>query len=254
MWNRIRRIFRSIVGAFIELGEDPELILKQNIRDLQDQVPKMNEHIAMVKANATLLQNEKNKLTSKIPKIKARIKASLSAKRRDLALNYATTLEQIQEDLAATEQQLTIADLAYEKALRIKKAFMAEKDRKTKEAMRAIRDIKRAGWQKKVADAMETFEVAGIDQTHDEMIRKIDEKAAQSQARMEMALDNIDAQGIEIEEEARKLEANELLKQFELEMGIQPPQTVDEADKTIGPSGIEEEDKTIGPADKTVLE
>ena len=40
---------------FISVGENPELILEQNIRDMNDQVPRMNESIAMVKANVTLL-------------------------------------------------------------------------------------------------------------------------------------------------------------------------------------------------------
>jgi phage shock protein A len=101
---------------------------------------------------------------------------------------------------------------------------------------------------------METFEVACIDQTHDEMIRKIDEKAATAQARMEMALDNIDADGIAIEEEARKLEANELLKQFEMELGMTPAAPEGESEKTIGPSTEEETGKTMGPTKKQILE
>ena len=38
--------------------EDPRLILEQNMRELNDQVPKMNENIATVKANVMLLQKE----------------------------------------------------------------------------------------------------------------------------------------------------------------------------------------------------
>ena len=58
MWQRIKRIFRSIVGWFIELGEDPEMILKQNIRDLEDQVPALNENLAMIKAQVTLIDKD----------------------------------------------------------------------------------------------------------------------------------------------------------------------------------------------------
>ena len=58
----------------------------------------------------------------------------------------------------------------------VKQAFMREKERKTQEALNAIRDYRRAQWQKKVADSMEQFEVAGISQTHDEMVRQIEER------------------------------------------------------------------------------
>ena len=61
MWRRFKRAIRSFFGFFISVAEDPELILEQNIRDMNDQVPRMNESIAMVKANATLLEKEEAK-------------------------------------------------------------------------------------------------------------------------------------------------------------------------------------------------
>ena len=98
-----------------------------------------------------------------------------------------------------------------------------------------LSDYRRAQWQKKVADSMESFEVAGISATHDEMVRKIEEQTAINEARMELALGNVDQQKIKIEEEAEKLRANELVKQFKVEMGLMPPQASPEAaQKTIG--------------------
>lgn len=233
MWNRFKRWLRSLFGGALDSIEDPEKILKQNIRDMNDQVPQMNESIAMIKANVTLIENRDKERLVKIENLKARIKAALQAGRRDIALNYATTLEQLNADAAADQAQLQVSREAYQKALKVKDAFMLEKKVKIEEAQRAIAKNKQAEWQKQVADAMETFEVGGIDQTHDEMIEKINQKAALNQARMEMALDNIDTQGIEIEKEAQKLQANELLKQFEVELGLAQPAPV--AEKTLGP-------------------
>ena len=122
--------------------------------------------------------------------------------------------------LARNEAQLATAKAAYEKALNVKKMFMREKEKKTAEAMTAIRDARRAKWQSKVADAMESFEVAGIDATHDEMIRKVEEQTAVNEARMQMALESVDHQAMAIEEEAEKIQANELVKQFKMEMGL----------------------------------
>ena len=117
----------------------------------------------------------------------------------------------------------------------VKQAFMREKDRKTQEALNAIADHRRAQWQRKVADAMEQFEVAGISQTHDEMVRKIEEETAVNEARMDMAMSNVDQQKIKIEEEAQKMQASELVKQFKIEMGLAtPPATGASAEKTIG--------------------
>jgi len=238
MWQRFRRAMRSFVGFFVSTIEDPELILEQNIRDLNDQVPKMNESIAMVRANLTLLEKENQKYSTEVNDLTAKVKASIQANRDDLAASYATRLQMEKQALERNAQQLATAKAAYEKALNVKKMFMREKERKTQEAMSAIRDARRAKWQSKVADAMESFEVAGIDATHDEMLRKVQETTAVNEARMEMALESVDHQALQIEEDAEKLQAQELVKQFKMEMGLISPAPVSETgeapEKTIG--------------------
>jgi len=235
MWRRLSRVFRSFVGMFISMGENPEIILEQNIRDMNDQVPRMNESIAMVKANATLLQKEQARYQGDLADLTAKVKAAIQAGRDDIAGSFAVQLEQVKGALARNQGQLATANAAFDKAMAVKKAFMQEKERKTREALDAIRDYRRAQWQKKVADSMEQFEVAGISQTHEEMVRKIEEMTAVNEARMDLALGNVDQQKIQIEEEAGKLRADELVKQFKAEMGILPPQvSAAPPQKTIG--------------------
>jgi phage shock protein A len=237
MFQRLVRVFRSFIGFFISVAEDPELILQQNIRDMNDQVPRMNESIAMVKANATLLEREQAKYQDDINSLTAKVKAAIQANRDDIAGAFATQLEQTKAALARNQTQLTTARAAFDKAMTVKRAFMAEKDRKTQEALNAIADHRRAQWQKKVADTMEQFEVAGVSQTHDEMIRKIQEETAMNEARMDMALSNVDQQKMKIEEDAQTIQASELVKQFKIEMGLASPQTSGtgaSAEKTIG--------------------
>lgn len=235
MWRRLSRMVRSFVGFFISVGENPELILEQNIRDMNDQVPRMNESIAMVKANVTLLEKEEARYQNNVNDLAAKVKASIQANRDDLAGSFAMQLQSLKSALARTQGQLQTARSAFDKALAVKKAFMLEKERKTQEALNAIRDYRRAQWQKKVADSMEQFEVAGISQTHDEMVQKIEEITAVNEARMEMALGNVDQQKIKIEEEAQQIQANELVKQFKTEMGlVSPAPAAATVQKTIG--------------------
>ena len=235
MWNRLMRVIRSFVGFFVSTAENPELILEQNIRDMNDQVPRMNESIAMVRANVTLLEREEAKYKNDLADLTSKVKAAIQAGRDDIAASYAVQLEQLRGALARTQGQLVTARSAADKAMTVKQAFLREKERKTQEALNAIRDYRRAQWQKKVADAMEQFEVAGISQTHDEMVRKIEEMTAVNEARMDMALGNVDTQKVKIEEEAENLRAGELVKQFKVEMGLlkaEAPATA--AEKTIG--------------------
>jgi len=237
MWQRFTRMIRSFVGFFISTAENPEIILEQNIRDMNDQVPRMNESIAMVKANVTLLEREESKYQDDLANLTAKVKAAIQANRDDIAANFATQLQTTKGALARTQGQLTTARAAFDKAMAVKKAFMAEKERKTQEAMSAIADYRRAQWQKKVADVMEQFDVAGISQTHDEMVRKIQEQTAVNEARMDMAMGNVDQQKMKIEEEAQNIQAGELVKQFKIEMGLASPSAAGTSatpEKTIG--------------------
>ncbi|HZH78544.1 MAG TPA: PspA/IM30 family protein, partial [Archangium sp.] len=137
MWKRFNRAMRSFFGFFVSSIEDPELILEQNVRDLNDQVPKMNESIAMVRANMTLLEKENAKYQQDIRELSAKVKAAIQAGRDDLAATYATKLQTEKAGLERNEQQLAMAKQAYEKSLNLKKVFMREKERKTQEAMNA---------------------------------------------------------------------------------------------------------------------
>lgn len=219
MFQRLIRAIKSMFGGFVSSMENPKLILEQNIRDLNDQIPQMNENIATVKANLIMLQKEVKRNEKQIQDLTAKIKSAIQANRDDIAEGYALQLEKAKETIDHSKDQLAFAEKAYEKALKVKKVFMREKDRKIQEAKEALRASERAEWQSKIADTLEQFEVGGIDQTHDEMISRINEEAAMNEARMEIALDSIDTKTMEIEANAEKIRAHELVEQFKMEMG-----------------------------------
>lgn len=209
---------KSLFGGLIGAIEDPKLILEQNIRELNDQVPKMNESIATVKANVILLQKEVARYEKQLAETTSKIRSAINANRDDIAETYALQMQKAQESLESSKQQLDFAEKAYEKAIQVKKAFLREKDRKIAEAREALRASERAAWQAKVADTLEQFEVGGIDQTHSEMVNRINEQTAKNEARMEIALESVDAKAMEIEIDAEKLRAHELVEQFKLQM------------------------------------
>lgn len=259
LWSRFKRWMRSILGGAISALEDPRLILEQNIRELNDQVPKMNENIATVKANVLLLQKEVRRNEQELEQLVARIKAAIQASCDDIAQQYAIQLQKVKETLVRTKEQLQYAEAAYQKALQVKQAFLREKERKIQEAKEALRAHERAKWQAKVADALEQFEVGGLDQTHEEMVQRLREETARSEARLELALDSIDAEALKIEADAEALRAAELVRQFKLEMGLlepeqkpalEPPAPTSEQEAP-GPARETEETKTMGRQQRT---
>ncbi|MEX1056058.1 MAG: PspA/IM30 family protein [Rhodothermales bacterium] len=248
IWSRFTRVLRSIFGGAISAMEDPKLILEQNIRELNDQVPRMNENIATVKANVIMLQKEVRRAEDELKNLTAKVKAAIQAGRDDIAQQYAISLEKTRDTLGRTRDQLKYASAAYDKAIQVKKTFMREKDRKIVEAKEALRAHERAKWQRKIADTLEQFEVSGIDQTHDDMLLRIQEETARNEARMEIALDSVDSQALKIEEDAEAIRAAEIVKQFKLEMGIgEKPAEEKEGERIELPEEESEEaGKTIG--------
>ncbi|MFU8812498.1 MAG: PspA/IM30 family protein [Balneolaceae bacterium] len=247
MFNRFIRAIKSLFGGVVQSMENPRLILEQNIRELNDQIPRMNENIATVKANVIMLRKEVERYEKTINDIVSKIKSAINADRDDLAEGYALQLEKARENLQHSQEQLKFADKAYEKAQQVKKAFMREKDKKIKEARDALKASERAEWQARVADALESFEMGGLDQTHHEMVGRLNEEAARNEARMEIALDGVDTETMEIEANAEKLRAKELVNQFKTEMG--------KSGAEAEPTGIdtpEESSKEEGESAKSV--
>jgi len=224
------------------------MILEQNIRELNDQVPEMNENIATVKANKIMLEREAEKAEDRVEQLSSRIRTAIQSDRDDIAKKYAKRLEDQKENLERTEEQLRHAERAYEKALKVKKAFMREKEEKIKEAKDALRQHERAQWQAEIADTMEQFEVSGLDQTHEEMVNRLNEEAAKNEARMELALDSVDNEALEIEEDAEDLRAEEVVNQFKADMGLadEAGGTPDDEIEVPEEQEREEPSKTIG--------
>ena len=220
VWSRFKRFVTSLFGGAVSAMEDPRMILEQNIRELNDQVPEMNENIATVKANMIMLQKEVDKSKNRVEQLSNRIRTAIKSDRDDIAKKYAMRLEDAKENLERTQEQLQHAERAYEKALKVKKAFMREKEQKIQEAKDALRQHERAQWQAEIADTMEQFEVSGLDQTHDEMVNRLNEETAKNEARLELALDSVDSEALQIEEDAEELRAEEVVNQFKTEMGM----------------------------------
>ncbi|AXJ00916.1 phage shock protein A (PspA) family protein [Cyclonatronum proteinivorum] len=250
MWNRFVRAIKSMFGGVVSSMEDPKLILEQNIRELNDQVPKMNENIATVKANLVMIRKERQKYEKLEAELVNKIKAAINANRDDIAENYAMQLEKARENVVSTAEQEKFAEQAYEKSLQVKRAFMREKDRKIREAREALQAHERAKWQSKIADTLEQFEVTGLDSTHKEMVSRLNEKTAMSEARMEIALDSVDTKTLEIEIDAEKMRASDLVSQFKREMGKSSVEAKPVADETNRKIDISLESDTPAPTEK----
>ena len=220
MWKRFVRAIKSLFGGAVSAIEDPKLILEQNIRELNDKVPELNRNIATVKAGVTILEKQLTKLKNEEAELMSKIKAAINQNRDDIAAGFALSLERTRGEVVKVQGDLEVAQRAYEKALDVKKVFMRERERKIREAQEVLQAYERSKWQAKIADTMAQFEVGGTDQTHQEMVSRLNEKAAKNEAMLDMAVDSVDTSRANLEEEAEKLRAADLVARFKQEMGV----------------------------------
>jgi phage shock protein A len=234
MFARMRRIFRSFVGLFISMAENPELIIEQNLRDMRDKIPEMNTGIAKARGGIIMLEQESQKYKEDVGRLTAKIKASLMGGEEGLAGQLAVQLQKVKEALERNQAQLQSAQQGYDALLKLKDKFMREVKIKTEEAQRALGEARAAKWKGELADVFQQFEVAGVDATHDEMMDKLKEKSATAEGKLAMAVESMDMKSIEIEEKAQVLEGQELLKQFKLDLGMVSVAPDFEPSKTVG--------------------
>lgn len=224
MFARIGRIFRSFFGLFISMAEDPKLILQQNIRDMQDKIPPMNVGIAKARGGIILLEQEIATYKGDIAHLTARVKACLIGGDEASAGQFAIQLKAKQEAAARSEAQRASAQQGYDGLLKLKQKFMSEVKRRTDEAQAAIKGAEAAKWKSDLADVFQSFEVAGVDATHDEMLEKLKQKNAEADGKIAAAVEGLDMKSIEIEQKATEIEGQELLKQFKVDLGLVKPE------------------------------
>ncbi|HMZ79975.1 MAG TPA: PspA/IM30 family protein, partial [Acidobacteriota bacterium] len=221
MWERLKRLFRSVFGGIIDSAEDPELILNQVIRDMRDKIPQMNESVAQVMATEKMLERENSNLEREVTELDAKIKAAIKMGRDDIATTYIASMQDKQNSLVRVKEQLATARKASQQAIKFRDNYLLEMKKKQAEAMQLISESKRARMQEQLADTMASFSVGDTAGTFDEMRDKIQRRSAAADAKMELSGTGVDAQMAEIEREAYNIQAQETLSAYKRQMGLQ---------------------------------
>ena len=222
MWNRLKRLFRSIFGGLIEGAEDPELILQQLIRDMSDQVPKMRDNVAQVMATEKRLAREIESNQVKLTDIDNKIKAAIRTGHDDIATALIGEMQTAQRALDTSKQHYEQAKDASVKAREFLDNYMVQVRRKTGEAMQLIAASKQAQMQERLAQTMSSFQIGDDSQTFDDMREKIANRVATAEARAELASSTLDSRMQGIDKEFANIEAQDMLLAYKKQMGMLP--------------------------------
>ena len=222
MWNRLKRLFRSIFGGIIESAEDPELILQQLIRDMNDQVPRMRENVAQVMATEKRLAREIDANQAKLTDLDNKIKAAIRTGHDDIATTLIGEMHTAQKALETSKLNFEQAKVASVKAREFLDNYMVQVRRKTGEAMQLIAANKQAQMQERLAQTMSSFQLGDDSQTFDDMREKIANRVASAEAKAELASTSLDTRMQGIEKELANIEAQDMLMAYKQQMGLLP--------------------------------
>lgn len=232
MFARIARVFKSWIGYFISFAEDPEVMLQESIEEMRNTLPKLNQILVTTRATVIRLEQEKTELEQKEKQLINSIKAALSEgspESRRIAEDDAATLQQVRQDLEATNGQLTAASNAFQNAQITVEDLKQKLRGKIDQSRKAIQESKKAAVMKQAASALAELDAYGVGATNDKYLEEIKQRSAEAKASVEIATGGLDVERIKTERKARQLQAQSVLNEFEVEMGLKQPDTVKEA-------------------------
>lgn len=232
MFSRLARVIKSWIGFFISFAEDPEVMLQESIEEMRNTLPRLNQILVTTRATVIRLEEERDALERKEKQLVASIQAALregSPEARRIAEDDASTLQQVRQELEATREQHTAASNAFQNAQISVEDIKGKLRTKIDQARKAIAESKKAEVMRSAAAALTELDTYGTASTADKYLEEIKQKVAESKASVEVATGGLDVERIKMERKARQLQAQGVLAEFEVEMGLRKPDATREA-------------------------
>jgi phage shock protein A len=232
MFQRLARVFKSWIGYFISFAEDPEVMLQESIEEMRNTLPKLNQILITTRATVIRLEQGKAALEAREKQLIGSIKAALtegSPESRRIAEDDASSLQQIRTELQTTTDQLTAASKAFENTQLTVEDIKEKLRMKMEESRKAITESRNAAALRNAASAIAELDTYGTSATNDKYLEEIKQRSAEAKASVEVATGGLDVDRIKNERKARSLQAQSVLSEFEVEMGLKKPDAVREA-------------------------
>ena len=232
MFGRLGRLIKSWIGFFISFGENPEVMLQESIEEMRNTLPRLNQILVTTRATVIRLEQEKDELERKEKQLTASIQAALkegSPEARRIAEDDAATLQQLRLELTASREQLMAASNAFENAQLTVDDIKGKLKTKIEHCRRAIQESKKADVLRSASNALAELDTYGTASTAEKYLDEIKQKVAEAKASVEVSTGGLDVDRIKMERKARQLQAQGILSEFEVEMGLKKPDATREA-------------------------
>lgn len=229
MWARIKAIFRSLFGFAIRSAENPELLLKQYIDDMQARIPQFNAKVAYVVKNEKILEIKlewlMDAITELTPKVESAVR--LGVDKKEIAIVLISQLKSLEEEKDNVVIWLAKAKESSERALKNRDIYESNTRSKINHAKLQLSRNRQAEIEEQMAATMISFEVGDETDILDRVTETIDEKVAHAEAKQEVMSETLGGQMEEIEQEVARVKAEDSYLEYQKQVGL-----VDETETT----------------------
>ncbi|MBN2693868.1 PspA/IM30 family protein [bacterium] len=224
IWSRISRVFKSNVNAAIDKMEDPQKVLNQTIMDMQDQLVKAKQQVAVAIADEKRLEKQYLAEEGKAKEWTEKAKLALKAGNEELA-KKALIEKQTYDNNSQGYKTEWMKQKAMTDKLRNSLKDLSDKieDAKRKKNLLVAR-AKRAEAQKSIQETMSGMSENSAFETFDRMAEKVDQLEAEADATDELAAD-FQGSSADLDKEFKALQAggagaDDELEKMKREMGL----------------------------------
>ncbi|MGQ0550012.1 MAG: PspA/IM30 family protein [Armatimonadota bacterium] len=235
MLRRLRNVIRAFLGLFIRMAEDPKVMLEQYIDDVRSKIPTMRATAASVIATELKLKAQIEELESQVGDLDRQIIAAVKlgpqyeAEAKMLIAAKATA----EQSLIETKDQYGSAKTASEQARKALDDARLEVERRVREARALISQQEMIRMQEELSGLMASFEIGDQSDVLQRARDRIRDRAAQAQARVELATKDVDAKLRDIRRATAQIGVEEQLREYKRQLGMLPEEPVT---KTMQPA------------------
>jgi phage shock protein A len=201
--ERVSTLVRANLNDLIDKAEDPEKMIKQVILDMQNQLLQVKTQVAIAIADQHLLEKKQKENEDKVAEWMRKAELSVDKKQDDLARASLLRVESYRELSQNFAQQVTDQKAQVENL----KTALRQLDQKLAEAQAKsdllIAQHRRARAVGKASDARSNMGDGSKAAAFDRMKHKVVREEAVSQAKAEIAVDDVEDRLAALEKEDR---------------------------------------------------
>jgi phage shock protein A len=237
MFSRLGRIIQSFFNRFLTVAENPVMILEHNIREIQTQIPKLNESVARSHGAVIMLQKQLGKYMEESQTLDSQVKAALKLGDENAARTLIVQLQDVKVREEKTGKDLDLSQQNLQQTIELRDLKVREINQQIKEVKGAIEEHRFSEMQRQIAevtDSSASIDVNSVSNSTQEMLAKLQQQTALNQGTFAASMSNSQPaiQASRIEKEAKLIQADELLLKYKQDLGLTSEQTTVDAEIT----------------------